>query len=316
MARNILLLAVLLTTYACSDKSSEYESPLYEIDSLLIENSLAFDLAIDGPDNKWIATSKGLLKYNDGRKALFTRVNGLSSDTLYHVVTDLSDNVWCLGANHDVCQFNGSRFTIHRPSTIAIPKMMYPRALMVDSDNHVWVGAYLGLYEFDGSTWKNHYYHEAATNNWARKIFADPENEGSLIILTFDRTIIRFNGSTYQQLDQFCDMEPHLIECIAKDTNGTIYLGLSGKGLLIRTRNTNSLVPVGDNIIENTVYGITMGTNNRIWLATGRGLCYLENGKIFDYRYSLFGTGDVEEVAVDSKGKPWFSNYTGLVTLK
>lgn len=316
MTRIIQILLISVTILYSCEKTTEYESPLISIDSLLTINMHSFDLAIDKQDNKWIATNKGLMKYNGFKKELFTRAIGLNSDTVYEVVTDHSDNIWVRGNSHEICQVKGRTFTIHSPSTLALPKMHNPTALMVDAGNHVWVGAYLGLYEYDGTTWKHHYYNEAATNLWARKIFPDPENDNALIILTYNHTIIRFDGSTYKQLDTYLGIEPHLIECIAKDPDGTIYMGLALKGLLKRTRNTNSFLPVGDETRYNTVYGITMGMNNRIWLATSNGLCYVENGKVFDFRYSLFGRGDVEEVAIDSNGKPWYSNYTGLVTLK
>lgn len=298
------------------ERTSEYESPFYRLDSLYNFKSYSSDLAIDKFDNKWIATSEGLLRYNNSGKKLFTRADGLNSDTVYRVVTDKNGNVWSIGANNGVCQFNGKNFIIHNPSTRTIPKMIDPTALMVDHNNHLWVGAYLGLYEFDGAVWKNYESRKFATNMWARKIFPDPENEGSLLITTYDHTIIRFDGSNYQQLDKIYDISPYLIEYIIKDETGAIYCGLEGKGLLIRTRGTNSYLSISDDIYENSVYRIVPGNNNRLWLGTGRGLCYVENGKVFDYRFSEVGMGYIGEFALDSRGIPWISVHTRLVTFK
>jgi ligand-binding sensor domain-containing protein/two-component sensor histidine kinase len=55
----------------------------------------------------WIGTSSGLIKYRDGKQALYTDVQGLSDNNIRSLMEDRDGNLWIGSYSGGVCKFSG-----------------------------------------------------------------------------------------------------------------------------------------------------------------------------------------------------------------
>ncbi len=136
----------------------------------------------------WLGTSRGLIKYDDGKQTLYTAKDGLSEDSISTLKEDRDGNLWITTGSRGVCKISGARIisvtqreglpvqgvtqvienkqgqmyallengsgfeiTGEQASSLAPPLSVFALKLVVqDRRNDWWVGTDKGLYKFDG----------------------------------------------------------------------------------------------------------------------------------------------------------------------
>lgn len=101
------------------------------------DNADVRDILIDPEGNKWLATDKGLKKYDGKQFTSFTYALGhLPSDDLFDIDFDAQHNLW-IAAGNSVAKYDGRKFQTYPMPDQYASDMVY--AVAADSDC-VWVG--------------------------------------------------------------------------------------------------------------------------------------------------------------------------------
>ena len=111
-------------------------------------------IAFDSKGNAWIATQKGLVRYNANEITIYNSENSGFSGGDNDIAVDKNDNVW-IGAG-GVWKFDGTEFTFYNSQNTAMPEN-YVRSMAVDSKNNIWMTSCRfqqgGLVKYDGTEW-------------------------------------------------------------------------------------------------------------------------------------------------------------------
>lgn len=100
---HIFLKKIALICFVCLCFYSNSQYIYKEIKTDLISSNYdIFDIKIDGEHNIWIATEKGLTKYNGDFFKTFTTKEGLSSNEIYSIFID-NDTVWLNSIGDYIC---------------------------------------------------------------------------------------------------------------------------------------------------------------------------------------------------------------------
>lgn len=106
-----------------------------------IDGGLISAITEDKKGNYWIASKKGLMKYNAREKMLFTENHGLPSNSIYAICEDYEGNIW-VGTSAGVCLFRNEAFVTYTEKEGLTKSKV--TAYFCDSKGNCFVGMYGG----------------------------------------------------------------------------------------------------------------------------------------------------------------------------
>lgn len=109
-----------------------------------------YGILIDDDNNKWLASSQGLIKYDGTRFVTWNTENSiLPANGIYDIKQDASGNIWLACYQHLV-RFDGREFTVY-PSPLVEKNNPMDAILCMEPDDigNIWLGTKLsGLFKF------------------------------------------------------------------------------------------------------------------------------------------------------------------------
>lgn len=194
-----------------------------------------------------------------------------------------------------------------------------------DRFGFLWIGTYDGINRYDGYSFKvyRHRLNDSTSlvNNRITNIAEDEENRlwigTKKGVSTWCNSSQRFASVYYYPHNQAGQRAPQLIDVPANeliaDGKGNVFIGSSGKGLLLYQKKTGNVsqVPVVNGqqeaLYDYTVQGIRKGMDNTVWVfVNGKGLCK------YDYKHNqvvlvsnFIGTCSLLEP--DKTGRVWLA---------
>ncbi len=210
---------------------------------------------------------------------------GLSSNTIYCTAQDQFGFMW-FGTEDGLNKFDGysfHHFEYNPTDTTTIPNNVI-RALLVDSENNLWVGTDEGLCVFNQVHGKFTRFHtdtaseSKISNNhitslaeYGDNIFIGTNGGGVNIYNKQTKQLIRLNRNEKIPLGQF-------ITALATDANGNLWIGSSGRGLIRYNIDQMKSIFYASNpadrnsISENYIASIYVSKkSNTVWVGTLNG---------------------------------------------
>lgn len=105
--KSILISVLFLLAYSASGQN--YPMLHYTIDNGIPSNIIRF-LLRDHLGFVWIATDKGVAKYNGTRFEVFTTFNGLPGNDVSYMTEDMRGRVWLVTSSGDLCYYKDDSF--------------------------------------------------------------------------------------------------------------------------------------------------------------------------------------------------------------
>jgi len=208
-----------------------------------------YDIFFDVGDTAWIATWKGLSRFDGKSFTTYTEADGLLDKWVYAIAKDRSGLLW-LGTEGGVNSFDGKNWKgyTHRDGLGAkigasaqaedydaghhqqhekgnrIGNPNYVLDLAVDHDNILWVGTWgAGLSRFDGTTWTSYTAESGAIGgNFVHVVEVDAE--GILWIGT-NGGVTRFDGKEWRTYTTTDGLLHNDVFSIAFDKQGNKWFG-------------------------------------------------------------------------------------------
>jgi len=269
-----------------------------------LPSSYINDLIIDPFDNVWVATKKGLAKFDGSSWVVYNQASGLPYNNIASVTYDLSGNIWISSSNRLLKLENDNTWTSYNSSTNA-------NSILADSDGNIWlVSTGGGAYKFDIVSETYTQYMEFGT--WNRVMDLTKDGNG---ILWFAGTegLTKFDGTDWTTY-----MSSENLKGVTTDIYGNIWTAHSTYGISkfdpeteVRTSYTTSNSDLGND----RVLAIAIDSDNKIWAGTNYGLNRFDEANDIWNEYIVnnsISNNEVKDVKIGTDGSVWVGTSYGL----
>ncbi|WP_346239194.1 two-component regulator propeller domain-containing protein [Niabella insulamsoli] len=250
-----------------------------------ISSNIIGSIAVDVKNNLWIGTEGGGLNYLNRATGEISRYSSdlrgsglLSSNLVKKIFIDRQQNVWVgtHGGAINVMYAGETKFRQVLP-TLPFLKNRHSEvvALTEDDDGLIWIGAHTGLFAFErqGTQLQPAHFQHALN-------FFDQKNISALLKEAEQHIFIgTLNGlflfdKERRKVEEIAIRNGNKnINCLYKDSKGTIWLGLYYGGLARYHPDQKAVFPVENMELPNqNVVGILEDHQQNIWISTGNGL--------------------------------------------
>ena len=285
-----------------------------DIESFRAEDGLSqssvYALHEDREGTLWVATGHGLNQFLDGRSTPYTTSEGLPSNHTGPVVRDHAGVIWTGTLGAGLARFDGhtfSTFTTH--DGLASNDVL---ALVEDGAGALWVGTDRGLTLVRGGLVRRRppaFPPTACRHSWSMAgTLAGTSRRGAWrgdgfvplpAAMARSRARRRPDGALYigsndaglqiyadGQLRDVADDQPALrhVDAIYTDSQGIVWVGTSGEGLLAIDHGQVSKFTVRDGLFDDAIYAILGDGYGRLWMACSRGIFSVERAQILRFR--------------------------------
>ncbi|MBT3302969.1 MAG: hypothetical protein HOD63_01585 [Bacteroidetes bacterium] len=244
-------------------------------------------IKIDNEGNIWVATNKGLYKF-DGSSFSYVQVPEIELVT--EIAVDKDNKIWVAGYNSDainakgggVSVFDGSNWVNYNTENSGLPKK-FVEDITFDKQGNTWMVAGIqdyGVVKFDGKDW-THYTKDNSglPTNTVRAIEFDNNN---IAWFGTPKGLVSFNGTDWENhsirdlmasvtfgLFEKSLPEPDLLS-LAVDTKNTIWIGTDGNGVLAFDGTSVKIINKENSpLTTNYVRDIVVDNQNRKFFLTG-----------------------------------------------
>lgn len=136
--RQLLVFLVLLLGCAQPGYAQDFPVVHYTMDDGLPSNSV-YSAYRDSKGYMWIATDKGIARYNGIRFEIFTTFNGLPDNEIFFFQEDHAGRIWLATYNGELCYFKDDTFhTSANTAFLKLPfKSIYIKRIELESDSSI-----------------------------------------------------------------------------------------------------------------------------------------------------------------------------------
>tara|TARA_E500000318_G_scaffold8816_1_gene8296 strand:- start:525 stop:1316 length:792 start_codon:yes stop_codon:yes gene_type:complete len=236
----------------------------------------------------WLATNKGLCKYNG---KTFTQISLPYIDT---------SSDWYKGL-----------FPTINPNQA--------NSIIQDDDGIFWIGTSGGgAYKYDGKTFENilankgRKYEDSLYHNVIQHIIQD--KDGNIWFASMSRGgITRFDGKEFEEFNIENGLSDNMIRYLFQDNKENIWIGTNGNrngGLDKLDGNNFTNFHKENGLCSNNISVIYQSSDGKIWFGSDReAICYYENGKFTTFE-ELSGIS-IRTIIEDKEGNIWFGGRKG-----
>lgn len=247
-----------------------------------------WDIIEDDKEIVWLATNKGLCKYNG---KTFTQIMLPFIDTSSEWYKNIYPTVNPNQAN----------------------------SIIQDNNGIFWIGTSGGgAYKYDGTTFqsilaeKGRKYEDSLHHNVIQSIIQD-KNGNIWFASMSNGGITKYDGETFQEFKTGSGLSDNMVRYLYQDQEGNIWIGTNGNrnGGLDKFDGKNfSNFNESNGLCSNNVVVIFQSSDGKIWLGSDReAICYFENGN-FKSLDKLSGIS-IRTIIEDKDGNMWFGGRKG-----
>lgn len=247
----------------------EYKDPLFFIEGQLCQHLR--EIFHDSKGNIWLGTNVyDLLVYNGDSLSYFTEEDGFSGGRVTGILEDEMGNVW-VATSAGLNKYDGRSFTRYSDKEGLANAEIW--TLFIDAEGIIWLGTNTGLSSFDGSTFKN---------------------------INVPKPSVKNPNTIYS---------PDRITAIAKDNQGSLWLGTDGYGICRYDGEEFVSFTSDDGLADNTISELLIDASGDLWIGSfWGGLCKYDGQRFINYTQN----GDISGVEIsalfeDRNGAIWIA---------
>ncbi len=187
-------------------------------------------------------------------------------------------------------------------------------AIVQTADGYLWVGTPEGLCRFDGARFT------PIEAIWPRKAFLSmtlyPSRDGGLWLFTYGEGLWKVHEGQLLPCPGPFESGDN-VEALWEEVDGTLWMGIQGRGVLIRRKDQWAKWTPPGGLPSPTVHTICITRDGSIWLGSDGGLSRVRQGRCITYttRDGLPGN-TVRSLLEDRDGSLWICTDGGLAWLR
>ncbi|OFX36362.1 MAG: hypothetical protein A2X08_14740 [Bacteroidetes bacterium GWA2_32_17] len=231
---------------------------------------------------------------------LYTTANGLPSNNVKVLTTDLTGNVW-IGTTYGASMFNGTTFTNY--STTQGLSNNYVKSLACDASGTVWLGTQIGLNKNTGSTFIQYHTTDGLIGN---NIMALTTSTGGILWAGTTSGLSKYNGTTFTNYTTADGLINNSIVCICTDLTGNVWVG-TNVGLSVFNGTTFTNYTTGNGLPSNSIKSLFCDNTGNVWIGTTAGLVKYDGSfTIYTTTNGLLGNS-ITALSQDNSNNIWIS---------
>lgn len=248
-----------------------------------LKSDLVLDLTQDTRGNVWLATDRGLSRFDGWETIHYSRdpalTDSLSSDQLTAVTTSsgTSGSLWLGTASQGLIKFDqksGKCISI-QAGTAAGGDLLSDHivALVISEDRFLWIGTDAGLNVLDLGTGKITLVDGPLIKAPIASITRIGKDE--IWVGTVSGDLYEGNGQK-RAFTKFWST-PVPVTAVARDSNNSLWIGTSGNGIFRHTAGDGP-EPVSVPFLEKEVTSLFVDSSFNLWVGTRNGLALFDQG--------------------------------------
>ncbi len=205
---------------------------VYNTSNSGLPDNLVTSIAIDGNENKWIGTNKGLAKFdeNNSKETSWTIYNssnsGLPFNTINSIAIDGSGNKWIGTNGGGLAKFDSTNWNVYNASNSGLPDDGIT-AITIDGSGSKWIGTDEGLVKFDETNWT--IYNSSNSELPDDDVTSIAVDESSNIWVGTKGGLVKFDGTNWNTFNSSNSNLPYnSVVSIFIDGDGSKWIGTEG----------------------------------------------------------------------------------------
>jgi ligand-binding sensor domain-containing protein len=286
----------------------------YTIDNGLPSNFVN-DVIVDPFSNVWVATRKGLAKFDGSSWTVYDQSSGLPNNLINGVTVDQSGNIWVYSFWKHLSKLESNDTWTNYSSSEGFPSEQ-PLCIATGPAGNIWIGTYGGgVYDFNISS-ETFTQHDGHFGSYDRVYDIIVDANSNMWFAAYGG-LVKYNFSTWELYTTADGLAQNISKSLVSDPSGYIWVGSSSQGVtkFDPTGMSTVVYNEGNGLGHNYVDALAIDTDGKIWVGTQYGLNrYNVSGDSWnEYIVSnSLSNNEVEDIKVDALGNIWVGTEYGL----
>ena len=221
----------------------------------------------DREHNIWVGTEDGLDRLRRNNVLSLTRRDGLISNTASSIAAGSDGSVW-LATTIGLQRLASGQAATYRSGVRIL-------SLLIGNDQQLWAGTTAGLLR-----WRNGREMPAGRNAEFTAVTALAEDEDrTLWFVDADKGLFREEEGRDPVAVTNPALQHRHISAVASGPGDAAWFGLADGGVVEERQDRFHSYSVEDGLSGGAIHGLSFGPDRELWVATERGLCFLENAR-------------------------------------
>ena len=282
----------------------------YNADNVL-PSSFVNDVLVDPFGNIWVATRRGLAKFDGSTWTIYNKESGLKYNNVKYLTMDQSGTIWIAYAIvRDFSKLNEDATWSH----YRIPSASI-RAIHAGPNGNIWIGTYgAGAYKFDGDTFTQ--YEEMGSTNRVYDIITDAD--GNLWFASYSG-LAKYDFLSWSLFTTDQGLAQNSCMTLTSDLNGDIWIGHYASGVTQFTPSDSTSVIYGtsDGLAHEYTRAITIDSDAKLWVGTRYGLFTYDGSDWTTFMVNnSISNNKVYDVAIAQDSAVWVGTEYGMSKFK
>lgn len=235
----------------------------------------------------------------------WTTKNGLVTNKITDIMQSNDGYIW-LTTYDGILRFDGIKFKVFNMKNTSLMEQNTYYQILETNDSTIWfVSRGEGLLKYKNRKFSKHQ-RESQIPKSVRSIFFDSEK--TLWIGSFDslqhQIRQKFENVIFDGL-----AKPNVL-CTAEDSNGNIYFGTDGDGVVKYDRTSFTSLTMDDGLVDNVIISISKGIKDDIIIGTFSGAMIIRNDKVINMPFTEGAR--INDILVDSNQNILLGTDLGL----
>jgi ligand-binding sensor domain-containing protein len=290
---------------------------VYSLPGLLSTgNGYVASIAISSDNVQWVATSNGILRFENGEWSRFTSADGLGGNAGASIQVAPDGVVWVLtedGPLYSLYNFDGQTWRkVEETGVNERPNYASNHAgMVIVSNGDVWAVGNGGIFSFDGENWKHHTpIMEAALTNSYRilALAAGPDGTiwfSAMSFLNGKFSLLHYDGSQWSAVALPDMPEVNYPDAMTVSPDGSVWIGGNmGEapfGSLAHYDGKDWKVYSRDNGLADDYIDDIVAVAGGVWFVTPRGI-HRFDGKTDE---TIVNIGNYSNLTISPTGEVW-----------
>ena len=267
-------------------------------------NELVISILVDG-DIVWYGTHYGLVRYNskDGTSRRFTSDDGLADTVVNDIELDNEGVLWVATDGGVSLYDDGIRKSYSSAEFFSGNEVL---DIAFGDEGVIWFAAANVAVCFDGEEWTTYTLFNSGLMTPAIRCCVDCDQ--AVWLGTEWDGVLRFDGTTWTR----DELPGGKITSLHRGADGTMYAAAFESMVHSLENGVWSGIEISGGY-NTGVYDITTDSRNRIWAATNKGLCRVENGETVFFTHDGYRfNSSLRSLDVSEDDTVWLGGYRGF----